>query len=253
MLSNAGLLRGSPIDRLHWAAVGAVAVSGFASGSFALSAALASGPSHVYTWFAGISTAVAVLAVNGGLSVAVGSLIVRGPQEQTRHGLLHNLIQDATLMVLLYLIALVIPVVTVLHLPPALGYWERLVATFAIVGPFLMYFHGPYQWLLTTNLGHLGREIASRAEDPDETRSLIDAETGPLSRNKALLQAAAGKMEGPEQQRFLRVLSAHLRNQNLLANAVVILSLIGLLVLVGGKTNAAFAYLRRETRLDSVQ
>ena len=64
-------------------------------------------------------------------------------------------------------------------------------------------------------------------------------------------QSAAGKMEGPEQQRFLRILSAHIRNQNLLANAVVILSLIGLLVLVGGKTGAAFAYLRRGTRLDS--
>jgi len=118
MLNNAGLLQESPIDLLHWAAVGAVAISAFASGSFALSAALASGPSHLYTWFAGISTATAVLAVNGGLSVVAGSLIARGPSGQTRHGLVHNLLQDAILMALFYLIALVIPVVTLLHLPP---------------------------------------------------------------------------------------------------------------------------------------
>lgn len=250
MLNNAGLLRGSPIDALHWTTVGAVTISAFISGSFALSAALASGPSHIYTWFAGISTAAAVLGVNGGLSVAAGSLIARTPSGKTRHGLLHNLIQDATLFALLYLIALIIPVVTLLHLPPTLGYWGRIVATFAIVGPFLTYFLGPYQWQLTTNLEHLGREITSRAEDPDETTATIDAETELLPRNKALLQAAAGNMDGPEQQRFLRVLSAHIRNQNLLANSVVVLSLVGLLVLLGGTPRAAFAYLRREMGLD---
>ncbi|MFG1852275.1 hypothetical protein ACGFJT_10590 [Actinomadura geliboluensis] len=252
LLNNAGLLRRSPIDALFWAVIGSVAVSAFVSGSFALSAALASDPAHVYTWFAGISTATAVLAVHGGLTAAAGSLVSRGPHEQTRHGLMHNLVQDSTVMVLLYLIALVIPVVTVLHLPASMNYWERLVATFAIVGPFLTYFLGPYQWQLTTNLEHLGREIDSRLE-PDEregARRLIDAESGPLARNRALLAAAGGRMAGGEQQSFLRVLSAHIRNQNLVANAVVVLGLIGILILVGGKTSAAFAYLRREMRLD---
>ena len=156
-LNNAGVLRERPIGCLTWLTAGAAAVSGFTSGVFALSAALASGPSHVYTWFAEISTATAVLVVNGGLSVAAGSIISR-TKGQTRHGPVHNLIQDAALMVLLYLIALVIPRFTALHLPSDLDYWDRLVATFAIVGPFLTYFLGPYEWLLTTNLEHLDRE-----------------------------------------------------------------------------------------------
>jgi hypothetical protein len=250
LLNNAGLLPESPIDRLHLATIGAMAVSGFASGSFALSVALASGPSHVYTWFAGISTGGAVLVVHGGLGAAAGSLVSRSPQEQTRHGLVYNLIQDAVLMVLLYLITLVIPLVTLLHLPPTLSYWERLAATFAIVGPFLAYFLGPYQWNLTLNLGHLDREITSRVNDSEPIRTVINAETGLRPRNRVLVQAMRGELSGSEQERFLRILNAHIRNQNLLANAVVALSILGLLVLTTGKTTALLAYLRREAHLD---
>jgi hypothetical protein len=250
MVNNVGLLRGDQIDVPLWTTAGAVAVSSFVAGFFATSTALASSSSHVYTWFAGISTSAAVLAVNGGLCVVAGHLAAVPGNGQTRHGLTHNLIQDATLMVMLYLIALVIPAMALLHLPPDEGFWARLIATFAIVGPFQTYFLGPYQWQLRTNLDHLEREIKKRAENKEETRAVVNAEQGLVLRNVTLLRAARGDLDGPPQHRFLRTLNGHIRNQNAISNATVALSLVGLLVLLGGKTSAVFAYLRRGERLD---
>jgi hypothetical protein len=250
MVNNVGLLRGDRIDAVLWTTAGAVAVSGFVTGFFAASAALASSSSHIYTWFAGISTGAAVLAINGGLGVSAGHLVAIPGGGRTRHGLTHNLVQDATLMAMLYLIALVIPSTTLLHLPPHLGFWARLIATFAIVGPFLTYFLGPYQWQLTTNLEHLEREINSRAENKEATRAAVNAERSLIRRNAVLLRAARGLLDGPPQHRFLRTLNGHIRNQNAIGSAIVVLSVVGFLVLVGGKTSAAFAYLRRSERLD---
>jgi hypothetical protein len=45
------------------------------SGFFAASMALAADSSHVYTWFAGISTAAGLLGVHGAMSVAAGHLV----------------------------------------------------------------------------------------------------------------------------------------------------------------------------------
>lgn len=249
-LNNVGLLRGERPDAVHWSTIGAVAGSAFATGFIAMQGALAASPSHVYTWFAGISTGAAILAIHGGLTVVTGLLVVRSDARHTRHGLAHNLIQDASIITLLYLIALVIPAATLLHLPPDLGFWARLLATFMIVGPFLAYFLTPYQWLLDTNLGHLEREVSSRAEDPERTRAVLSRERRPLRRNRVLLTAAVAGLHGPAQHRFLRVLNGHIRNQNTIGAAVVALSLVGFLVLLGGKTSAALAYLRRGERVE---
>ncbi len=252
MVNNVAVLRDHQLDVPLWTATAAVAVSGFVSGFFVLTAALASEPMRVYTWFAGISTAAAILAIHAGLGVVAGNVVAIRGKGSTRHGLTHNLVQDGTLVALLYLVALVIPATTLLHLPPDLGYWARLIATFAIVGPFLTYFLGPYQWQLDTNLSHLRREIETRAEDKAVTSGVVEAERKLIRRNAVLFRAARGGLGGPPQHRFLRTLGAHIRNQNAIGSAMVVLSIVGFLVVLGGKTTAAFAYLRRD-RLDPPQ
>jgi hypothetical protein len=244
MVNNVGTLRGSRVDGPLWASAVAIAVSGLASGFVAGSAALAADPSHVYTWFSGIATAAGLLAVNGAMAVLAGHLAA-SEREGTRHGLTHDLVQDAGLMFLLYTIVLIIPATTLLHLPSNLGIWARFVATFAIVGPFLTYFLGPYKWQLETNLGHVDREIGTRSEDIAKTRSAVQSERGLFRRNALIIRAASGNLDGPPQHRFLRILNAHVRNQNAISNALLVVSLVGFLVLLGGKTTAAFAYLRR--------
>ncbi|WP_103343089.1 hypothetical protein [Amycolatopsis sp. CA-126428] len=248
MVNNVGTLRGTRVDGPLWATVAAVVVSGVVSGFFAASMALAADSSHVYTWFAGISTAAGLLGVHGAMSVAAGHLVAVG-HGGTRHGMTHNLIQDAILVLLLYVIVLVIPATTLLHLPPSLGFWARFVATFAIVGPFLTYFLGPYKWQLETNLGHVRREIASRSEIKAQTMSAVGRQRGTLRRNRVILLAARGKLSGPPQHRFLRILHAHVRNQNGISNALLGVSLVGFLVLLGGQTTAALAYLRGDQDL----
>ncbi len=252
VINNVGLFRGGQLDAILWTTTGAAAISSFATGFFAMSSALADSPGHVYSWFTGISAGTLALAVNGGLLIASGHLAAVGTGGHTRHGLTHDLIQDTALISLLYLIALIIPATTFLHLAPDLGYWGRLVATFVIVGPFLTYFLGPYQWQLRLNLGHVAREVDSRAENKVETHATIEAERGMMRRNLVILRAAMGSIEGPSQRRFLRVLNAHVRNQNAIANAIVVLSVVGFFVLLGGRTTALFAYLRRSELLDQV-
>ncbi|MFE0021570.1 hypothetical protein [Amycolatopsis sp. NPDC059021] len=249
MINNVGTLRGTRVDGPLWACVAAVAVSSLVSGFFAASVALAADSAHVYTWFAGISTAVGILAVNGAIAVVVGHLVT-SERGGTRHGLTHNLVQDWILALLLYVIVLVIPATTLLHLPSSLGIWARFVATFAIVGPFLTYFLRPYKWQLETNLGHVYREIESRSEIKSVTRKTVDYERGLLRRNRVIVQAASGKLGGPHQHRFLRILNAHVRNQNAISNALLVVSLVGFLVLLGGQTTAALAYLRRDQDLN---
>lgn len=245
MVNNVGTLRGTRVDGPLWASVAAVLASGLVSGFFAASMALAADAAHVYTWFAGISTAAGLLAVHGAISVLAGHLVAV-EHGGTRHGMTHNLIQDALLVLLLYMIVLVIPATTLLHLPPSLGFWARFVATFAIVGPFLTYFLNPYKWQLDTNLGHVRREIASRSEMKAQTLATVGCQRGLVRRNRVIVLAARGKLSGPPQHRFLRILHAHVRNQNGISNALLVVSLVGFLVLLGGQTAAAFAYLRRE-------
>jgi len=250
MVNNIGTLRGGGVDGPLWAATGAVAVSGFFSGFIASSAALAASSSHVYTWFAGLSAATAILLVNGAMTVAIGHLSSTPDRGGTRHGMSHNLVQDSILVFMLYTITLVIPATTLLHLPPDLGVWARLIATFAIVGPFLAYFLRPYEWLLELNLQHVSREITTRAEEEHVTRTAVNSERGLLRRNVVIVRAANGTLDGPPQHRFLRALNAHVRNQSTMSNTLLLISLVGFVILLGGKSTAAFAYMRRSQDAD---
>jgi hypothetical protein len=250
MVNNVGTLRGGGLDGPLWAASGAVAVSGFFSGFIASSAALAASSSHVYTWFAGLSTATAILAIHGAMTVAIGHLSSAPNRKGTRHGMPHNLVQDSILVFMLYTITLVIPATTLLHLPPDLGVGSRLIATIAIVGPFLAYFLRPYEWLLELNLQHVNREITTRAEEIDVTRTVVNSERGLLRRNAVIVRAANGTLDGPPQHRFLRALNAHVRNQNTMSNTLLLISLVGFVILMGGKSTAAFAYMRRGQNVD---
>jgi len=148
-------------------------------------------------------------------------------------------------MTFLYVVALVAPALTLVHLDPAIGASSRLIAMCVICGPFLTFFFLPYQRITATNLEHVEREIDSRAEDPALTRQIIQGEIALRQRKRVLFCAARGALDGPPPQRFLRVLNAHTRNQNLISSLVVMLSLIGFLVLQASKASIFLPYLRR--------
>jgi len=245
---NTILFQGSRSDRLGWAVAGGLGVSGFVSGYFALTAALSTGVGTVYTWFNGIATATAVIAVHGLLGAVGGTLAVPPTTTRTRHGVGHNLLQDNALITLLYTMALVITAHTLLHVPPEVGFPARLAATILVCGPFLAYFLIPYQWLLGLNVGHLDREIKTRAADPTRVRAVIAREGRLLDRVRFLVRAGRHPTADASQHRFVRVLAAHIANQNAIGRAVVFLSVVGLLVLVSANAGAVFGFFRRYGR-----
>jgi hypothetical protein len=244
-LNNVALLRDERPDRPLWLFVASISFSGFVSCYFAMTMALAESPAHIYTWFAGISTAALVVAVHGLLSIVFG-LVARGSDTRTtRHGIAHNLIQDASVAVILVLLALVIPSATLMHLPQAEGLASRLLSTIAICGPLLTFFLFPYQRLGKTNLQHLQREINTRSDDPAGLDRKLRSEQTVLRRNATLIKAARRGLDNSAQDRFLRVLNAHIRNQNLIGAIITALSVVGLIVVLGGNDGLAFGYLRK--------
>jgi hypothetical protein len=68
------LLQGFRVDLPGSLAAAALAISGVASGYFAVTKALALNPSQAFTWTSGMMTAIAVVAIHGSLCVNAGSL-----------------------------------------------------------------------------------------------------------------------------------------------------------------------------------
>jgi hypothetical protein len=249
-LNNVALLRGDRPDHPLWFYVASISFSGLVSCYFAMTMALAESPAHVYTWFAGISTAALVVTVHSLLSVLFGLVARSSDTRTTRHGIAHNLIQDASVATILILLALVVPAATLMHISPAEGLWTRLLSTFAICGPLLTFFLFPYQRLGKANLQHLQWEIKTRSDDPASLIGKLRLEQKVLRRNAILIEAARQGLDDPPQNRFLRLLNAHIRNQNLLGAMITALSIVGLIVILGGNDGLAFGYLRKLYRSD---
>ncbi len=247
VICNSALLRLRRVDAPLWVAAGLLTASAGLSGYAALTFVLAE-PPRLYSWAGGVCAGVLILAVQAALSVIVGRLAAPPASEMTRHDLGHNLIQDATLVSLLYVCAGLIPSVAWAHLPTELGDWARSLAVAALCLPFMMFFLSPYRWLLDNNLRHLDSETTTRADDPATLQRALDGEKRMWARNQLLWRAATRGLDGGEQERFLRVLAAHIRNQNLIGSLIVILSVAGMLVLMNKDTVLGFA--RRDSWLD---
>jgi hypothetical protein len=168
----------------------------------------------------------------------------------TRQSATYNLIQDSVLGTLLFVIAVIVPVSIYLHVPPNSGEGWRLGRTVIICGSFMPFFCYAYMWVIKTNEGHLEREIEARISDPgkrDDIQQTIDSERGIWARNLTLLRAARTAANDFMPSRFFLVLSAHLKNQNIIAQGMLARSLIPLFFLMYTKGPLAPEYLRGRT------
>jgi len=178
--------------------------------SFAISAALVTGAIMLHILL--ISTATAT-----GLEPA---------HRTTEFTVRHNLFQDS-LSISAIILIIEWPVE---FLRASSGQWWLAISLSAGLVPL---FASGFIWAIRSNRDHVQRQAQRRLHD-DASRVLgIAHAEGRLDRRLAVLaRAARGDLDGPADERFIRVLSAHTKNQNMLAYLAVLAAIVGALALV---------------------
>jgi hypothetical protein len=230
LLNNVFLLRVRRVDPAGWVLVllGAVAtgLSAYWAGSQALI-----GRDHSWATLPSLVGALAVLAMQGALTVAIGRLAAPSAPTMTLYGLAHNLSQDALVIALLHTFAVVLPLVFLAHLNGGSGS-DHLLNTLAVCVPALTLLGCAYRWTVKNNTSHVEREIDAKASDPAAVSAAAKAESGARSRLMLQLTAARQGLPGPRRDRFLRVLSAHAHTQNFIGTLLLIPLIVGVLALI---------------------
>lgn len=133
----------------------------------------------------------------------------------------HNLFQDA--LSISAIILIIEWPVQFLH--ASSGQWRLALALSAGLVPL---FSSGFVWAIRSNREHVQRQAQKLLHD-DASRVLAIARAeGRLDRRiGVLIRAGHNQLDGPSDERFIRVLSAHTKNQNLLAYTAVVAAIVG--------------------------
>ncbi len=193
----------------YWSLVAAVATTAGTRG-FAVSATLAISAMMLH-----------ILLVSAFPAVGFSS----GPHV-TEFTIQHNLFQDSLC---------ISAIVLIIEWPAEFlrassGKWWLAISLSAGLVPL---FSAGFLWAIRSNDDHVRRQAQRRLRG-DASRVLGDArdEERLDRRLRLLVRAARDDLEGPCDERFIRVLSAHVRNQNLLAYLAILAAIVGALAMV---------------------
>lgn len=192
----------------YWTLVGAVSTSHGAR-SFAVSATLAIGAALLNILL------ISVLPVLG----------LNSFPHATEFTVQHNLFQDS-----LSISAIVLVIEwPVEFLRVSSGQWWIAVSLSTGLIPL---FSSGFLWAVHSNHDHVRRQ-ARRLLGSDASRvlAITHDENSVGSRVRLLINGARGNLKGPQNERLVRVLSAHVSNQNLLAYLAVLAALVGALTI----------------------
>jgi hypothetical protein len=201
-LAASAALLGAAIT--YWSLVAAVTTSG-GPRSFAVSAALVTSAIMLHVLL--IST---IPAVELDPSLHITEFTVQ-----------HNLFQDA--LSISAIILIIEWPVQFLH--ASSGQWWLALSLSAGLVPL---FSSGFIWAIRSNREHVQRQ-AQRLLHDDASRVLSIARTeGRLDRRLGVLaRAGRNQLDGSPDERFIRILSAHTKNQNLLAYTAVTAAIVG--------------------------
>ena len=227
--NNVWLMQGRGMGPVEVASSLSLAVLAGSTTAWVLTEGVEAG-GHVRSPGRAVVAAVIALVMAGVLVVLIGAARSVRLRHYTELPPWRGLTQDALCCWAIVLI-LIFPVI---YLGTVTTFWSGVAAALPIVGLFAF----PFYWIMKANREHPGVE-ARRLIKPRSRANALLAENQSRSLRRFLtdqraLTRAFRNPCGEESEEFIRVLSAHTRNQNRIATVMILIPIAGALQLLIG-------------------